>query len=163
VTRREFSNKLALLIGCLTICAVGLVAFAEILMIWPLPGWLYASIGIAAAVGGAVIMALHSNLRRWAATFALLSILGIVLRLIYVGQWSSRKAYLHKLNRIEMGMSRAGVEQIMTAYMPWYLREIDPNLPVNGEMHFRHNDVDADFGVVTFHNNRVVNVQFWPD
>jgi hypothetical protein len=159
VNRPQVANKAATAAMTFVIGVVALIAFAEIEGAISMPGWLYATIGIVAVVLAGLVMAIHSTLKRWALTFLLLSLLGVSLRTLYAIDWSTRKPFQRDLNQIQPGMSKAEVEQIMRGYIHGW----DPS---RGMLWFRHSEeaaFNADAGIVTLQNGRVVSVEFSPD
>jgi len=89
--------------------------------------------------------------------------------------WNSRKPFLKDLYRIREGMTPTQVEQIMSDYMKGDGRPLVPSRKdvfnergevVTGTKTYRHTDEgwgDSDWGVVTFENSRVVQIEFLPD
>ena len=103
----------------------------------------------------------------------LLPFLLVVFSVRFV-DWNSRKPFLRDLYSIKEGMTPAQVEQIMGAYMTGGGRPLDsPETEVDergemvtGTVTYRHTNEgwgDSDWGVVTFENGRVVEVEFLPD
>jgi hypothetical protein len=83
---------------------------------------------------------------------------------IYVTNWDSRKPFLTNLFRIEPGMTVAQVDQLMAGY---FRSPATPGqLSADGRITYRHTDEgwgDSDWGLVTFQNGRVSQVEFLPD
>jgi hypothetical protein len=104
----------------------------------------------------------------------------IVLALLIVfsipfANWNSRKTFLRSLYRIQEGMTLDQVEAIMSGYRKGDVSPIVAETgPSSGTREaettatrsYRHTTEgwgDSDFGVVTFENGRVVDVDFLPD
>ena len=88
--------------------------------------------------------------------------------------WNSRKPFLKDFYRIKEGMTPAQVEQIMGDYMkgggaPLGSPKTELNEQgeiVTGTVTYRHTNEgwgDSDWGVVTFENGHVVQIEFLPD
>ena len=103
----------------------------------------------------------------------LLPFLLVVFSVRFV-DWNSRKPFLRDLYSIKEGMTPAQVERIMGAYIEGGGRPLDSPANevdergemVTGTVTYRHTDEgwgDSDWGVVTFENGRVVDVEFLPD
>ena len=103
----------------------------------------------------------------------LLLFVAVVFSVRFV-DWNSRKPFLRDLYSVKEGMTPAQVEQIMGAYMNGGGRPLDgPDTEVDeggeivtGTVTYRHTDEgwgDSDWGVVTFEDGRVVEVEFLPD
>jgi hypothetical protein len=112
---------------------------------------------------------------------------------LYFVPWSSRKPFLHDLYSIQPGMTEADVRRVMGRYkegtgwpaayggMPagtGTLTDLGTGsthatgttpageMTIQDSLVFRHSTdgaFDADFGIVTFRNSRVVEVSFSPD
>lgn len=136
---------------------------------WPL--WAYALFAIA---GGLTIWFLSGG--SWKIREA--AVLGFVVALgvLWVVPWTPRKAFLRDLDRVELGMTRAEVEEVMSGYIRgtgWPAGPLDAQghappgeLRVHQAEVFRHSttgDFDSDWGVVYFENDRVRAVEFLPD
>jgi hypothetical protein len=103
----------------------------------------------------------------------LLPFLLVVFSVRFV-DWNSRKPFLRNLYSIKEGMTPTQVEQIMGAYMTGGGRPLDsPETKfdergemVTGTVTYRHTNEgwgNSDWGVVTFENGRVVEIDFLPD
>jgi len=88
--------------------------------------------------------------------------------------WNSRKPFLKDFYRIREGMTPAQVEQIMGDYMKGGGAPLgSPRTELNeqeeivtGTVTYRHTDEgwgNSDWGVVTFEDGRVVEIEFLPD
>jgi len=88
--------------------------------------------------------------------------------------WDTRKPFLKDLYRIQPGMTLPQVEQIMGQYRQGSGWPANPNpeaqhpgeLTIPDSIIYRHTDEgwgDSDWGVVTFADERVIEVQFLPD
>jgi hypothetical protein len=92
--------------------------------------------------------------------------------------WNSRKPFLKDLYRVKEGMTAAQVEQIMGEYMTGGGvsvgspgprldgRLAEPGAQATGTISYRHTNEgwgDSDWGIVTFEDGRVVDVEFSPD
>ncbi len=99
---------------------------------------------------------------------SLIAVNAMILALLLV-PWTTRKPFLHHLYSIKPGMSVAEVRKIMSRYMvdtkfANYSDSEQKNL--NATHYFRHSDdpmFNADFGMVTFQEGKVINVEFLPD
>ncbi len=98
-----------------------------------------------------------------------LAILVLVLFSLRYVDWNSRKPFLRDLYSIDEGMTAAQVEGSMREYMKsdgGNARYDQSGQIVAGTVTFRHTNEgwgDSDWGVVTFEDGRVVQVQFLPD
>ena len=112
---------------------------------------------------------LHGNpLRRQVLILALFAVAVFSIHLI---NWNSRKPFLKDLYRVEQGMTEAQVEQIMGKYIMgtgWPASPVsemtkpEELVPPNSVV-YRHTNEgwgDSDWGVVTFEDNRVAQVDF---
>jgi len=97
----------------------------------------------------------------------------VVLSVRFI-DWNSRKPFLRDLYSIREGMTSSQVEEIMDGYMKGEGRPLDsPDTEsdgrgqiVTGTVTYRHTDEgwgDSDWGVVTFEDERVVEVRFLHD
>lgn len=88
----------------------------------------------------------------------LISFAAIVLVLYIVP--SKRERFLHELHRVTPGMTRAEAEAIMSKYDR---SECQPDLEQSIFRHTLTGSRSADFGVVTYENDRVTSVEFLAD
>jgi len=112
---------------------------------------------------------LHASLLR--RKVLILSLFVIVVFSVHFINWNSRKPFLRDLYRIEQGMTEAQVEQIMGKYIQgtgWpasplgEMTKPEELVPPNSVV-YRHTNEgwgDSDWGVVTFEDNRVSQVEF---
>lgn len=95
----------------------------------------------------------------WRVKFALVSTFLLAILLVRNFEWNTRKEFLRDLAFVESGMTRMQVKNIMHAYFE--NQTSDANT-----LAFRHTNEgwgNADIGLVTFANGRVVHVEFWGD
>ena len=95
----------------------------------------------------------------WRVKFALVSTFLLVILMVRNFEWNTRKEFLRDLAFVESGMTRMQVENIMHAYFE--NQTSDANT-----LAFRHTNEgwgDADVGLVTFQDGRVVHVEFLGD
>jgi hypothetical protein len=148
----------------LGLVALAFAAFVELLLFFPVPGWVYLAIlaTLAAAIVGP--RPAWRNRRAWAA----LGLATLVVGLMHLVPWSSRKPFLRTLDGVRPGMSVAEVRRHMAAYSEG-LGWTDPDgqeITLAGALVFRHSDdgrFNADWGVVHFEKGRVTRVEFAPD
>ena len=105
----------------------------------------------------------------------MLALFLVVVASVRFIDWNSRKPFLKDFYRIKEGMTPAQVEQIMSDYMEGGGRPLVPGRKdvfnergevVTGTITYRHTNEgwgDSDWGVVTFENSRVVQIEFLPD
>ena len=99
----------------------------------------------------------------------ILAVLVLVLFALRTVDWNSRKPFLRDLYSVAEGMTAAQVESSMGEYIRSDGDNVryDPSGQIlAGTVTFRHTDEgwgDSDWGVVTFEDGRVVEVQFLPD
>ena len=169
--------------------ALGVLAFYEIAVAYPMAGWLYSS------VAGAFLIATwpFARGRFLLIRLALLVASVAVIAALYFVPWTTRKPFLRDLNRVRVGMTEAEVRGIMGKYMegtgwpasPFETLTNDTPLHITGSssqystttsadgqmvirdsLVFRHSNVgefNSDWGVVSMSNGRVVQVEFCPD
>ncbi len=171
----------------LTICSIiALVLFAltEVLLSWPVAWWLYAILACIFIVTLALGFTKISIPRL---TIILSSLISMAT--LYSIEWSSRKPFLRDLYSVRVGMTEQQVVKIMGKYIsgtgfpanpysnPSELHDntgkayktestSDGFLHLPGRLVFRHSDTSefgADWGIVSFLNGRVVDVEFSPD
>ena len=174
-----------------TFASVALVLFAlaEMALAWPVTGWLY----LALIVASAIALLRWRSLTAQRAQVVAFVVVSLLIGLLYLVPWTSRKPFLRDLYSIRPGMDEAQVRQIMSGYMEgtgWPARipgasedvqhVIDPlsggayatagtatgEMGIQDSLVFRHSNdgrFNADWGVVTFHDGRVVDVSFSPD
>ena len=117
-------------------------------------------------------VALH--FARWKlVVYGLALVLYLVMALM---PWHPRKAFIYKLNSIQVGMTIDEVEQIMDGYMLGYGRGMDRVVPeypekeerktATGNMVYRWSTssaYNADWGIVNFEDGKVISTEFLPD
>lgn len=146
-------------------------AFFELALWTPWPAWFY---GAYAAVTVLFLWALSRGTTR--AVPGVLGTYTLILAVLWLVPWSSRKVFLHDLARVEPGMSRAQVEEILDGYIRgtgWPANPFGtPNETTTEELEiqdaqvFRHSNdrrINSDWGVVHFENDRVTRVVFFYD
>jgi hypothetical protein len=144
---------------------LGPCAFAEILMDLPVPAWIY--VPTALLVSGPLWPKDPAGWRS-RRLIPLIAVNALILALYWI-PWSSRKPFVRHLDSIRPGMTVAEVNRIMAGYrmgtgipLPGSAQEFRPS----GAIVFRHSDeamFNADWGVVTFRDGKVVDVRFDPD
>ncbi len=173
--------------------AIAVGSLSELLLAMPVPFWQYAWAGLIVVGSSVLVVALSPTRRRIELTSAGCLSVMVVVAILHLVPWSSRKPFLQDLERVQPGMARAEVEQIMAGYMRgtgWpevpfadgagprtltsvstgatYQTKTDPNgqLAIKDSIVFRHSNdgrLNSDWGVVTFRNGKVIAKQFMPD
>jgi hypothetical protein len=173
---------LSLVFGAL---AAVVSAFAEILLALPLPVWFYGLSGLLVILP-VVIRPSHLS------AFVAVALIGFLIA-FHLVPWTSRKPFLHQLNKVRPGMTEAEVRVIMTGYKegtgwpaaPWQppgfkgtleapgssntfrtVTDTNSRIALIDSLVFRHSDdgrFNSDWGVVEFKDGRVIRVQFMPD
>ena len=103
--------------------------------------------------------------------FALLGLICVSIAAFYIVPWTSRKPFLHSLFSIKSGTTVADVRRKMAGCMVDAWANMTPpdatrGLTYSGSLIFRHSKesrFNADLGVVTFRDGKVVSVEFLPD
>jgi hypothetical protein len=138
-----------------------LLALVEIVLAEPVAGWIYAPIAV--LISGPLW---PEGPDRWRSRRAipLIAVNALILALFLV-PWSTRKPFLHHLYSIKPGMTEADVVRIMAGYKErTYLTH--SNAGREALYTFRHSDngfFNADLGVVTIRDGKVVDIRFLPD
>ena len=138
---------------------------AELLLFFPVPAWIYAPTAL--LLSGPL---LPRDPESWRSRrlIPLISVNALILAL-YLVPWSSRKPFLRDLFSIRPGMTMAEAERIMAGYKRgtgWKVPGTNQEFAPDGAIVFRHSDdglFNADWGVVTIVNGKVVDVRFDPD
>lgn len=136
--------------------------FFELALAIPLPGrWYVPGVAVLwAAVALAVIVAGRNRWRPLVLVGAVTTLLVIVLLLV---PWTSRKRFVRHLNQVEPGMTRQEAREVMLPYHPVGTGEATPDSADS----YRHDQQKArynsDVGLVYFEEGRVVRVAFLPD
>ncbi len=164
---RPVALALSLAIGVLAVVVAG---FAEILLAMPLPVWFY---GVSRLL---VILPVVIRPSRLSAFVAV--ILVVLLSVLHLVPWTSRKPFLGQLNKVQTGMTATQVSAIMAEYTEgtgWpaapgtqspTTTNTSSQLALANSLVFRHSDdgrFNSDWGVVEFKDGRVIRVQFMPD
>lgn len=143
------------LMAAIAVGTIGIISFFEVLVLIPLPWWLYAVFVVAWVLLALLVVGGHRPVRGVA-----VSVLAVcaALAILYWTPWSSRKPFLRSFEQIRPGMSREQVRSIMGRYE---LTESEDGLT------FRHNSRDdrfnSDYGVVYLKNDLVTATEFLPD
>jgi hypothetical protein len=173
VAARHLSPGLSSFFGGL---GVVLFAFAEILLGMPVSACLYLAGALALAPPWELVSArpeegTSTNRVSRACTrrcFAYLAVYACVAALHLI-PWTSRKPFLQALSSIHRGMTVAEVKRRMAGYQEgtgWIDPFTNQEIKINGSLVFRHSDearFNADWGIVSFQEGRVVEVRFEPD
>jgi hypothetical protein len=170
--------------------ALALLAGCEIVLRYPVAGWLYLLVAIAFAAALVRSAPIRSQLPRVAVLAAVLALIGALYRV----EWTSRKPFLRDLDRVRVGMTEAEVRQVMARYLEGTGWPASPGLgsaetsgPSNSDgagsegsggtssadqlhlrdslvfRHSNHADFNSDWGIVSFADGRVVRVEFNAD
>ncbi|TAH48649.1 MAG: hypothetical protein EYC68_20290 [Chloroflexota bacterium] len=94
--------------------------------------------------------------------FAFISTFLLLILVVRNVEWNSRKPFLRALDAVQVGMTTEQVD----AAMRGFVRVLQTGISDYGTVNFRHTDEgwgNADVGVVTFRNARVVRVEFLGD
>ena len=176
---------LRLLAGLLASMGLAAFAFSELLLGFPVGALLYAVLAALFAFALLRGRPLVAQLGR----VTILLVLWLAIAELFLVEWTSRKPFLRRLDRIELGMDEAQVRRIMDGYMlgtgiptlrPGAGAIIDSSsgveyptnnvaggeMVIQGALVFRHSNDGAfncDWGIVRFHDGRVVDVSFSPD
>jgi hypothetical protein len=154
-----------MVLGILSSMVLPLCAFCEVLLAIPVPGCIYAPIVIAMTAW------LWPRERPFLRPKRLVC-LGVICSLIgalYFIPWTSRKPFLRDLYAIRPGMTVEEVRKRMAGYMEGTgitMPNTNQEFTVGGALVFRHSNdgaFNADWGIVSFQNGKVVSVQFDPD
>lgn len=151
-----------LVMTAIAVGGIGLIAFYEVLVLIPMPWWLYAAffsawvllaILVRALLPGPVVDCRRSV--RWVVVGVL--VVGAALAALYWTPWSSRKPFLRSFEQIRPGMSKGQVRAVMEGYEG-----------SGGEdaLYFRHSRearFNSDYGVVYLKNDLVTATEFLPD
>lgn len=114
----------------------------------------------------AAFFALPSLLLLWRAPlrlkFAFISTFLLLILVVRNIEWNSRKPFMDALNQIQTGMTVAQADAVMRGFMG------GPHAGFSeyGTVGYRHTDEgwgNADIGLVTFGDGRVVKVEYLPD
>lgn len=184
--RRWFYTALAL--GTLA-CAGGLAVFVEVFFAMPIPLAAYGGLA-----GIAFVIVLPTGLaghRRTTIAAVVAFLLGLAT--LYLVDWTTRKPFLRDLDRVEVGMTRAEVHEVMGRWSTgtgWRIpRAPPPKVTAEGEDPpdmseygdpetwpevtlksaevYRHCTTGArfnsDWGVVRYRLGRVYETEFMPD
>lgn len=146
-------------------------AFFELALWTSWPAWFY---GAYAAVTALFLWALSRG--TIPTVPGVLGTYTLILAVLWLVPWSSRKVFLQDLARVEPGMSRAQVEEILGGYLhgtgwpanPFWSSNESPSgeLEIQGAQVFRHSNdgrFNADWAVVHFKEGRVASVEFLYD
>lgn len=169
--------------------ALAMFALFELGIAFPIPWWLYLCVAVLFAAGLIRPVAVRGQLARVGALAAIFAIIAV----LYFVDWTTRKPFLRDLDRIRVGMTEAEVRQIMAPYMEgagWpaipgsssnapgtlhilgsdsqYSTEASSagEMVIRDSLVFRHSNdgaFNADWGIVSLSNGRVVKVEFSPD
>ena len=156
------SPKILLILASISLL---LSATVEILIMFPVPAWVYTPIAIVVIVSLWPIRPLREHPMRLAS----LVIVCALIAGLYFAPWSPRKQFLRSLYSIQPGMTIEEARTRMSGFMegtgmtsPYTNQEFE----VGGAIVFRHSNdgrLNADWGVVTIQNGKVVSVRFDPD
>lgn len=138
---------------------VGVFALFELGAAMPLPWTVY--LGGVALVGATVGLAVAARGRGgWRGPVALGAVASLLLVVLLAVPWTSRKRFLRRLDRVEVGMSREEARRVLLPYRP---------LPADGALtpattdwysHSSAAEFNADFGIVRYRDGRVTAVEF---
>lgn len=170
--RADWRNGARMVAIGLALALSAVLAAAELVLSWPVPGWLYAG---AALLFGLALVRIEP-IRRQRLQLAVLAVAVIALALLHWVPWTSRKPFLQDLGRVHPGMTESEVRSVMAEW------KVGTGWPANpfrspatggaGEMRipdslvFRHSDdgeFNSDWGVVEFVDGRVSKVSFSAD
>lgn len=137
-------------------------AMLELLLLFPVPAWLYLS----TAIGCTASLWPRTPEQRRPGRLAPMAGLCAAIALLFFVPWSSRKPFVRALDSIRPGMTEAEVRHRMAGYKTgtgWFIPGQAEEVAPPGSIVFRHSDepaFNADWGVVTFVAGRVVSVRF---
>ena len=162
--------------------ALALLAFVELLLLFPVVWWLYAGVSVAFVVSLTLALRLRGH-----GPLYLAPALGLLVAWgLYLLPWSSRKPFLRDLRRVDVGMTPGQVRDIMADYregtgLPYLdsfafeptgsshggVVSVDEGeIAMSNSLIFRHSDegaFNADWGIVEFAEGRVLKVDFSAD
>jgi hypothetical protein len=182
---RETGAPKHFLAAASTLPWLALATFWEVFLRYPLPLLVYA------VYGGLSITVLFSLWRPTSLRAAVAAPLVVGLFVLYAVPWTSRKAFVRDLHRIEPGMSVSRADAIMRHYiigsgwpvcpLPGFVPASSPQFSLRHEVEeglleppppkaeqriYRHSDdpaFDSDWGIVSIQDDRVVRVEFSAD
>lgn len=98
----------------------------------------------------------------WRVKLALLSTFLLLILVVRNIEWNSRKPFLRALDQVQPGMTTEQMDSAMRGF------ERGPQAGISdyGTVSFRHTEEgwgNADIGLVTFRDGRVVKVEYLPD
>ncbi len=170
--------------------SLAFLAFGELGLAYPIPGWLYLLALVVFAASLIRPSPIRSQPWRVAATAAAMA----VVAALYFVEWTTRKPFLRDLSKIRTGMTETEVRQIMGRYLEgtgWPTSPIcvaspatDGRAPEGTGSHngavtsgaghltlpnslvFRHSNAakfNSDWGIIAFSDAKVVGVSFNAD
>jgi hypothetical protein len=156
--------------------ALGLLAACELVLAFPVPGWLYLAVGAFFAVG----LLRPLTLRRQKYQVGALALVLAAIATLYFVEWSTRKPFLRDLARVQVGMSEADVRLVMARYKEgtgWPAVPTSPpsssakpepagELVLPHSLVFRHSDeaaFNSDWAIIALSEGRVAKVEFSAD
>lgn len=98
----------------------------------------------------------------WRVKLALVGTFLLLILVVRNAEWNSRKPFLRTLGQVQTGMTTEQVD----ATMRDFVRGPQAGVSEYGTVSFRHTDEgwgNADIGLVTFAEGRVVGVEYLPD
>ncbi len=148
-----------------TLLVLSAVAFFEMFATYNFAWWFY----VLLAAPACILLLLRFRLRELPLRLLACSLICFFAATLYNDGFDPRrKQFLRDLDTIKLGMSESEVRRIMGDYSEgtgWNFPAANgpaQELTIQDSIVFRHND-SADWGIVTFKDGLVSNVQFSPD
>lgn len=153
----------------IAVLATVLFGLCEVVLAYPVAGWLYLPVGFLFVLALARRMPAHVRTVRIAMLVSPLVVLGT----LYGVEWTSRKPFLRDFRRVQTGMTASEVRVVMKRHIKgtgWPLPDFDRKSPeelkIPDSLVFRHSNFprfNSDWGIVRFSKGRVVDVDFSAD
>ena len=149
----------------LTVSAATVLFFAghELALAVPLSAswYLVGLVLVWTSAGVAALSAGRAPRWRFPAWSALVA--SLLLAILCLVPWTSRKQFLRHLDRVEPGMTREKARQVMLPYRPVGADGPSTADTSDSYRHSQHPRYNADIGLVSYRDGRVSEVVFLPD
>jgi hypothetical protein len=141
--------------------AVLIYATLEIALAVPLPLSLYLP-GIMALLVISTVAALADR-QTWRRAALVGAAGSLLLVLLFLVPWTSRKSFLRHLHRVETGMTRREAREVMLPYRPVGEGEVTADTADSYRHETQNPRYNSDVGLIEFEDGRVAEVKFLPD